>query len=241
MEFMYEKKVGEVVAEDYRAAAIFQKYGIDFCCKGNITIDEACSLQNLMTEEVMRELKILFASDKKHPADYQSWSPALLANFIEETHHRYVKEKTPVIQSYLNKLFHKHGGHHPELLEINKLFGESAVALASHMQKEEQILFPRIRQLTATTSDAPPDFLMTCSILNGPIKIMMQEHDNEGERFKKIDILTDHYQPPADACNTYKVAYALLREFENDLHLHIHLENNILFPKAVQMEMELLN
>ncbi len=241
MELIYEKKVGEVVAEDYRAAAVFQKFGIDFCCKGNISIDEACSLQNLMTEDVMRELKILFASDNKQPADYQSWSPAFLADFILETHHRYVKEKTPVIMSYLNKLSQKHGGRHPELLEINKLFSDSATELASHMYKEEQILFPRIRQLAAMTSDAPQDLLMTSSILNGPIKNMMDEHENEGDRFRKIDALTDHYQPPADACNTYKVTYALLREFENDLHLHIHLENNILFPKAVQMEKELMN
>lgn len=241
MEFIYEKKVGEVVAEDYRAAAVFQKYGIDFCCKGNISVDEACSLHNLMTEDVMRELKILFASDKNHPADYLSWSPAFLADFIVETHHRYVREKTPIILGYLAKLCQKHGGRHPELLEINKHFSDSATALASHMQKEEQILFPRIRQLAAMNSDTHQDLLMTSSILNAPIQIMMLEHDHEGERFKKIEILTDHYQPPSDACNTYKVTYALLQEFENDLHLHIHLENNILFPKAVQMENELMN
>ncbi len=241
MEFIYEKKVGEVVAADYRAAAVFQKHGIDFCCKGNISVDEACSLHNLMTEDVMRELKILFASDKNHPADYQSWSPAYLADYIEGTHHRYVQEKTPIILGYLNKLCHKHGDHHPELLEINKLFSDSATELASHMQKEEQILFLRIRNLVAMNADAPQDHLITSSILNAPIKIMMHEHDHEGERFKKIEILTDHYQPPADACNTYKVTFALLREFENDLHLHIHLENNILFPKAVQMEKELMN
>ncbi|HSF88643.1 MAG TPA: iron-sulfur cluster repair di-iron protein [Saprospiraceae bacterium] len=240
MEFIYEKKVGEVVAEDYRAAAVFQKYGIDFCCKGNITVDEACARQNLMTEDVMRELKILYASDENHPADYQSWNPAFLADFIVETHHRYVQEKTPVILGYLAKLSQKHGGHHPELLQINKLFSDSANELASHMQKEEQILFPRIRNLAYMHADGAQDHL-TSSILNAPIQIMMHEHDNEGERFKKIDILTDHYQAPADACNTYKVTYALLQEFENDLHLHIHLENNILFPKAVQMEKELMN
>ena len=129
MQFIYEKKVGEVVAADYRAAAVFQKYGIDFCCKGNISIDEACSRQNLMTEDVMRDLKILFASDNNHPADYQSWRPAFLADFIVETHHRYVQEKTPVILSYLAKLCQKHGGRHPELLEINKLFSDSATEL----------------------------------------------------------------------------------------------------------------
>lgn len=241
MELMYEKKVGEVVAEDYRAAAIFQKYGIDFCCKGNISVDEACSLHNLMTEDVMRELKILFASDDAHPADYQSWSPAFLADYIEETHHRYIQEKTPIILGYLAKLSQKHGGRHPELLEINQLFSDSASELASHMQKEEQILFPRIRNLEAMNGATPQNHLIPSSILNAPIKIMMHEHENEGERFKKIETLTDHYQPPADACNTYKVTYALLREFENDLHLHIHLENNILFPKAAEMEKELMN
>jgi len=241
MEFIYEKKVGELVAEDYRAAAVFQKYGIDFCCKGNISVDAACTLQNLMTEDVMRELKILFASEKNQPVDYQSWNATILSDFIEETHHRYVREKTPVILSHLDKLCQKHGGRHPELLEINKLFNASATELALHMQKEEQILFPRIRQIATVTSGTGPNHLFTRGMLNAPIKMMMHEHDQEGERFKKIELLTDHYQAPADACNTFKVTFALLQEFENDLHLHIHLENNILFPKAAQMEKELMN
>lgn len=241
MEYIYEKKVGEVVAEDYRAAAVFQKYGIDFCCKGNISIDEACKRQNLMTEDITRELKLLLASDQNHQADYLAWNPSFLADFIVENHHRYVQEKTPVILSFLAKLCQKHGDRHPELLEINKLFSDSATELANHMQKEEQILFPRIRSIAAMSADGPQDHLYTSGILNAPIQVMMHEHDQEGERFRKIDILTDHYQPPADACNTYKVTYALLQEFENNLHLHIHLENNILFPKASQMEKELMN
>lgn len=241
MEFIYERKVGEVVAEDYRAAAIFQKYGIDFCCKGNISIDQACEINNILTEDVMRELKILIATDKTQPVAYLSWSPAFLVDFIEETHHRYVREKTPVILAYLEKLCQKHGGRHPELLEIKQLFSDSAAELASHMQKEEQILFPRIRSIAAMKSATHRDQILTPGILQAPIHVMMHEHDNEGERFKKIETLSDHYQPPADACNTYKVTYALLQEFENDLHLHIHLENNILFPKAVEMEKELMN
>ncbi len=241
MELTYQKKVGEVVAEDYRAASIFEKYGIDFCCKGNTSIDEACERKNILTEDVMRELKLLLNDKPITKSDFNSWSPVQLADYIEQKHHRYVEETTPVLLRNLDKLCHKHGPVHPELYEINTLFTASATELASHMKKEEMILFPRIRKIAAMTSANHQHDLLTPGIVTDPIKMMMHEHEAEGERFQKIESLTDHYQPPADACNTYKVTYALLQEFENDLHLHIHLENNILFPKAAEMEKELMN
>jgi regulator of cell morphogenesis and NO signaling len=142
---------------------------------------------------------------------------------------------------FLEKLCSVHGPRHPELLEVNRLFCESAAELAMHMKKEELILFPRIRKMTAAATGTLQENAITPGMVQGPIAVMMEEHEHEGDRFSKIDALTGHYQPPADACNTYKATYALLQEFENDLHLHIHLENNILFPKAVEMEKELMN
>jgi regulator of cell morphogenesis and NO signaling len=241
MEYNYQKKVGEVVADDFRAAAVFQKYGIDFCCKGNISIDEACEINHIMTEDVMRELKLLLSADNNQPVDYKSWNANFLVDFIVGKHHRYVEEKTPVILTYLAKLCDRHGARHPELYEINRLFSESSAALAQHMKKEELILFPRIRNIAASVSGSRQDVTVPSGMVQQPIEMMMDEHDAEGERFKRIDTLTNHYQPPADACTTYKVTYAMLQEFENDLHLHIHLENNILFPKAVEMEKEMMN
>jgi regulator of cell morphogenesis and NO signaling len=241
MDLTYQKSVGEVVALDYRAAAIFEKYGIDFCCKGNKSIDDACESKNIRTEDVMRELKILLSNGDSHYTDYSSWSPSLLVDYIEEKHHKYVEEKTPVILRYLDKLCNAHGARHPELYEINNLFKASAGELAQHMKKEELILFPRIRKMAAYTTARPDDQTMSPGMVQNPIRMMMHEHDHEGARFKKMDELSNHYQPPADACNTYRVTFALLQEFENDLHLHIHLENNILFPKAIDMEKEQMN
>ena len=241
MDIHFEKTVGEIVALDYRAAAVFEKYGIDFCCKGNIPVDEACERKHVFTEDVMRELKLLLTGSDNTGDDFASWSPAYLADYIEQKHHSYVTEKTPVILRFLDKLSSTHGHRHPELLEINRLFSDSAVELAMHMKKEETILFPLIRKMKMSAPDVMPEHPLTIGIIQSPIAVMMEEHDHEGDRFRMIDALTNHYQPPADACNTYKATYALLQEFENDLHLHIHLENNILFPKAVQMERELMN
>jgi len=239
MDIHYEKTVGQTVAEDFRTAAVFTRYGIDFCCKGNITIDEACERKNILTEDVMRELKLLLAGNTDTPADFNAWSPSTLTDYIETNHHQYINTRTPVILQYLNKLVQVHGANHPELSEIHRLFHASAADLAQHMKKEELILFPRIRKINALTNG--PEGTMQSGMLQNPIEVMMHEHDTEGDRFRQIDELTQHYQPPADACNTYKVTYAMLQEFENDLHLHIHLENNILFPKAIEMERNLLN
>jgi regulator of cell morphogenesis and NO signaling len=234
MELNDQKKVGEVVAEDFRTARVFEKYGIDFCCKGHTTIDEACERKNIMTEDVMRELKLLLAGNQEQETDFQSWNAAHLVDYIEEKHHRYVEETSPVILRNLDKLCHKHGPGHPELFEIRELFMASAADLAEHMQKEEKILFPLIRKMTSSAFAPSGHQMITPGLVRHPIEVMMQEHEHEGDRFFRIDLLSNHYQPPADACNTYKVTFGLLKAFEQDLHLHIHLENNILFPKALE-------
>lgn len=244
MNISYTQSVGEAVAEDYRAAAIFEKYGIDFCCKGQTSIDAACASKQVPTETVMRELKTLATDPGRSFPDYQTWSASLLADYIEEKHHRYVEENAPVILRFLDKLCHVHGRRHPELPEIREQFANAAGELTQHMKKEELILFPRIRQMAAMAVFASaPDLGQSAAEIPVamPIRMMMQEHDREGERFRKIHELSDGYRVPDDACNTYKVTYALLREFENDLHLHIHLENNILFPKAIEMEKKVVH
>lgn len=228
--------IGQLVAADYRAAEVFSKYGIDFCCKGNQPIGEVCEKKKLNSTELIAALKEATVSSAPGSIDYKSWPADLLADYIEKKHHRYVIEKTPVLQKYLHKVSSVHGGMHPELIEIAESFNESAELLAAHMKKEELILFPFIRKM-AVTGSVPE--LPRFGTVENPIQMMKEEHNVEGERFSRIAELSNNYTPPADACNTYRVTYSLLKEFEEDLHLHIHLENNILFPRALQMEKDL--
>jgi len=240
MNLTYQHSVAETVANDYRAAAIFEKYGIDFCCHGQISIDEACEKKQIMTEDVMRDLHTLLDANSCG-FNFSILPPSMLADHIEERHHRYIEEKTPVIQRYLDKVCAVHGERHPELYQINRLFMESAAHLAQHMKKEELILFPRIRKIEGLTHKGATNEPFAPGLLEAPIEMMEHEHQLEGDRFREIEELSHHYQAPEGACNTYKVTYALLQEFEHDLHTHIHLENNVLFPKAIEMEKQLLN
>ena len=241
MELTSNKTVGQIVADDYRAATIFEKYGIDFCCKGNRSIADACDLRQVNAEDVIKEIEALSDTNGGCCIDFRYLPASLLADHIEEKHHTYVREKTPIIMRYLEKVCSVHGGLHPELLEVYNLFIQTAAELNNHMQKEEKVLFPRIRKLTMQEAGIMDKNMPFNTSVKSPIHMMRHEHDVEGNRFRQIDMLTDHYTPPADACNTYKVTFALLREFENDLHLHIHLENNLLFPKALEMEERLMN
>ena len=231
--------IGEIVAQDYRAAEVFKNHSIDFCCQGNRTIEEACIKHNIEPSTFVSELndKLNTKAATGEP-DYKSWPADLLADYVEKKHHRYVEEKTPVLKQYLDKICSVHGGRHPELHEIKDHFFASAGELAKHMKKEELILFPFVRKMVASNGReiAEPHF----GSVQNPIQAMMAEHEAEGDRFREIEKLSNSYTPPADACNTYKVTFALLKEFEDDLHLHIHLENNILFPQAVAMEQKLM-
>ena len=230
------KQIGNFVAEDYRAAAVFSKYGIDFCCKGHRTIQEVCNKKNIDENELLDELNATMNVKSNEGIDYKSWPLDLLAEYIEKKHHRYVEEKIPVLKQFLDKLCKVHGSRHPELFEINNLFIASAGELAAHMKKEELILFPFIKKMVSASISGQPIQMPGFGTVENPIAMMMIEHDNEGERFRKIAELTNNYNPPADACNTYRVTFAMLNEFEQDLHLHIHLENNILFPEAAKLE-----
>ncbi|WP_119081020.1 iron-sulfur cluster repair di-iron protein [Chitinophaga alhagiae] len=236
MENLEQAIIGQLVADNYHTAAIFKKFNIDFCCKGNISVGEACRQKNISPSLVTAELAGVRTAGPGAMVDYNSWGLDVLASHIWQTHHAYVDMQIPVIKPFLHKLCSVHGSRHPELYEINKLFAETAAELTMHMKKEELMLFPYIRQMAAAKLEGsacqPPVFGSVIS----PIAVMMHEHNQEGERFARMTALSDDFTPPEDACNTYRVTYGLLKEFRDDLHLHIHLENNILFPKAVIME-----
>ena len=230
-----EKTIGDFVAENFRTAEVFKKYHIDFCCKGGRTVEEACDKKKVSPEEIYKELEEI-ANRKSEDIDFNSWPLDLLADYVEKTHHRYVEEKSAMLIPYLNKLCKVHGERHPELFEINELFIGSAQDLAAHMKKEELILFPFIKQMVEAKKNGEPLPAPRFGTVENPVAMMKHEHEAEGERFVKIAELTNNYEFPDDACGTYQVTYRMLEDFQNDLHKHIHLENNILFPKAIAME-----
>jgi len=232
--------VGELVAKDYRTASVFKEEGIDFCCRGNRSIDKVSEHDVSKVKHLIEKLKVA-TTDEKLATDYTSWPMDLLADYIEKKHHRYVEEKIAEIKPYLEKVARVHGKKHPELREIQELFNSSAGELSVHMKKEELVLFPFIRKMMKFSKGDAKMEMPYFGTVGNPIEMMKEEHDNEGVRFRRIAKLSDNYTPPSDSCNTYRVTYELLKEFENELHLHIHLENNILFPKALEVEKELFH
>ena len=240
MSITTNKTIGEIVADDFRTAAIFKKHGIDFCCKGGRTIDEACENKGVAKDNLIHELEAL-PKGNTNEVDVRHWPLDLLTNYIVRIHHQYVTDKTPTLLQFLDKLCRVHGERHPELLQINRIFNETALDLQSHFKKEENILFPFIEKLVKAQQTGQPLPEIPFGSVENPIAMMMDEHSAEGDRFEEIVKLTNGYTPPADACNTYRVTYQMLQEFETDLNRHIHLENNILFPKAIALEKELRN
>lgn len=237
MSITKDSNIGKMVAENYRYATVFKTAGIDFCCNGNRSIEDACAKKNIDTNELLQQLEAAAAlGNAGAEVDYRGWPLDLLADYIEKTHHRYVEAKIEEITPYLTKVMRVHGGNHPELLEIGELFFQSAQELTSHMTKEEGVLFPHIRNMVEAQIKNAPLPESNFGEVKNPIEVMHMEHDNEGERFRQISELSDNYTPPVDACGTYRVTFSLLQEFEDDLHKHIHLENNILFPKAIELE-----
>jgi regulator of cell morphogenesis and NO signaling len=242
MEIQKNQNIGELVAQDYRLASIFKKYGIDFCCQGNRTIDDACKAKEMDVDIVLRDLNEVANANASNTTgiDFKTWPLDLLADYIEKTHHRYVEDKTPQIIPYLDKICEVHGEKHPELYQIKDLFQKVVENLAQHMKKEELLLFPFIRKMEKAKRSGELLQKLNFDSIKNLVNEMEDEHFAEGDRFRDIERLSHNYTPPEDACNTYRVTFAMIKEFEEDLHLHIHLENNILFPKSILMEEELM-
>lgn len=236
MEINENTIVGQLVAADYRTADVFRQHGIDFCCKGNKPIGDVCREKKLDITPVLHALGEISAEPACTLQNFNTMPLDQLADHIVRKHHGYVREKIPVLQQYLRKVCQVHGEPHQELWQIAALFTATAAELSNHLNKEELILFPRIREIAR--KQAAGQYLEEPSIsaVEKPISAMMEEHDHEGDRFRRIADLSNNFTPPEDACNTYRVTYALLKEFQDDLHQHIHLENNILFPRAMSTE-----
>lgn len=236
---MSQRSVGSIVADDYRTAAVFNAHGIDFCCKGGRSIAEVCKAKGIDPASLESEIQASLDRSNGTDDDVKGWSLGRLIEHIERVHHRYVEARSITLMQFLDKLCTVHGARHPELFAIREEFEDCTHAMAAHMKKEELVLFPFINQLEKAqlhgTTPPSPHF----GTVDNPITMMEHEHEAEGERFRRIASLSQDYTNPPDGCTTYATAYAMLREFEEDLHRHIHLENNILFPRAKALDKHL--
>lgn len=234
-----EKTIAEIVTEDYRTADVFKKFGIDFCCGGKVTVEEICKKKNINFNSLTDQLSQIGQSKENSDTNFNDWQLDKLANYILEKHHGYVSENLELIRQYADKVALVHGQHRPEVKQIAALYNEAAEELAMHMQKEEMILFPYVNLLAAAKRSKAVVKTPHFGTVENPIAMMENEHEAVGNLFHEIARLSNNYSAPPEACNTYRVLYAKLKEFEDDLHTHIHLENNILFPKASVLEKEL--
>lgn len=234
-----ETQIGEIAKNYFQTVRVFDDYQIDFCCGGKQSLKEACQKKSLDTNEVLGKLEASIAQPDDSPR-FDRLPLDELIDYIIRTHHNYVRETIPLLTRLWDKIEEVHGERHPEILDVNAHFKESAGQLTMHMQKEEIVLFPLIKQLLQLKQENRSITVGNGASVNHPIAAMVQEHENEGARFELISKLTNNYQVPADACNTLRAAYETLQAFEKDLHRHIHLENNILFPNAALLEEEVV-
>jgi regulator of cell morphogenesis and NO signaling len=236
LQFDTSTTVGEIVAADYRAAGVFDRFGIDFCCGGKRTFGEACAAGRVDPGALGAELGRLSATSGADAVPDASWSVEELARYIVQRHHGYVREQLPVIAGRLEKLVSVHGVRHPELRQIAGHFAELSYELQAHMVKEEQVLFPYMQQLAACAEFGLEPPVPMFGNVTYPIRMMEAEHRHAGDELGVIRGLSANYSVPADGCSTYRVCYEELAAFDADLRQHIHLENNILFPHAVTLE-----
>lgn len=235
MEELMTKSLAQIVNTNHRAASVFEKYHLDFCCKGKRTLEQACTESELKIEEILSELeKTEQGNSCSVPVNYEKMSLSQLTSYIIATHHSYVKKEMPAILGYLQKVASKHGGLHTEMIKVLEIFSAVKNEMEHHMQKEEVILFPRIKETERQLAEGT-EIIINNTYLLSPISMMEQEHDYAGSAMAEIRQLTNNYNPPDDACTTYKLSLAALNTFELDLHQHVHLENNILFPKALKL------
>ena len=231
--------IGEIVAKDYRKAQVFKNMGIDFCCGGKKTIAEACEKKGIDAKEVERQLEAIKGESSSSENDFQNWDLGFLSDYIINTHHRYVRENTAFILELAQKVARVHGEKHPELLQVAELFSRIGDDLTLHMLKEEKILFPFIKELAQVYNTGGMLPSVNFGKISVPIQVMDSEHEQVGGDFETIRKITLNYRLPADACTSYTILFKKLEEYENDLHRHVHLESNILFPNAIKLEKEL--
>jgi regulator of cell morphogenesis and NO signaling len=230
-----ERTIGEIVADDYRTAKVFESHKIDFCCGGNVTLAAACKGKGLDLASITRELDAVKDEPIERSQNYATWELPFLADYIINAHHTYLKENTGQIGAYAHKIADVHGGHHPEVVEIAAIFDNIAHDMATHLREEEDIFFPAIKRVDAARKAGLIPVENDIETIKTSLRKLSHEHEVIGEAIHTIRHLAKGYAIPNDVCNTFVVTYRKLKEFEDDLHKHVHLENNILFLKAAQL------
>ncbi len=228
--------LSQIVTKDHRAAAVFEKHNLDFCCKGNKPLTEACKEKGLDADVILSELQDGAVVSNENALRFNECELDFLADYIINNHHQYVRNSIPLISAHAEKVAQVHGKHHPETIELNKIFSIVYKDLRQHIMKEEEILFPYIKYLVKVKNNGSKPERPYFGSIKNPINMMESEHTSAGDSLFQIRKLTDNYSLPQDACTTYSTYYKELKEFEEDLHKHVYLENYILFPKAIKTE-----
>ena len=224
------RKIGDIVTDNFKAAEIFKKYGIDFCCGGNSPLEQACTEKNIDVAVLTQELMELAGQPTDTAHNFKGWDLGFLCDYIVNTHHHTVTTLLPQVLAYTRKIADVHGSHHPELLQIAILFSQISDELIPHLKNEEELLFPAIKDVLKTGSAQSKE------TIKSEIARMSKEHEFAGDAMDRINKLSSGYLLPPDACNSYMVAFKLLEQFEDDLHIHVHLENNIVYPRALLLK-----
>jgi len=233
------KTVRELAVEVPSATRVFEKLGIDYCCGGGKKLNEACDQAKLAVDQVLRDLEQAEKARQARQESATDWNSEPLADVIAhivKKHHAYVQSEIPRLSHLAKKVSSKHGPSHPETVKVDELFEALANELTMHLMKEEQILFPYVIRMEESKLESAPVIPSCFGTVQNPIQMMVMEHDNAGEVLRELRAATTDYKLPEDACTSYRTLYTGLLEFEADLHQHIHLENNILFPRAIAME-----
>ena len=231
-----EETIGELVTRDYRRAQVFKNFGIDFCCGGKKTISEVCNKKGLDPEQVNQALSEIRDDVPATQNDYLKWDIGFLSDFIINTHHQYIKDNTVFITELANKVAKVHGDKHPEMIKVAEIFAGVGEDLMLHIRKEELVLFPFIKELADVQKNGGVMPQSSFGNVSNPIHLMESEHEQAGESLELIRELTDNFTLPEGACTSYTILFKKLAEYEDDLHRHVHLENNVLFPKAILAE-----
>lgn len=238
-----EKTVREIAADNPAATRVFEKLGIDYCCGGNKSLQEACTTANLSVDEVLDWLQgAEQASRVGLPnRNWQNEPLAELVAHIKQTHHKYTREEIARLRPLFAKVCSVHGKNHSELESMRGILHGLSEELTMHMMKEELMLFPYIVRMEEAVIQQEPILPPPFGTVQTPVAKMEHEHDDAGEALRALREASGGYKPPADACISYQTLYRAMEQFEADLHQHIHLENNILFPRAIEMEAKTLD
>jgi regulator of cell morphogenesis and NO signaling len=230
MENLQEASLKSIALDHFEFIPVLEKYNLDFCCRGKKTLLQACNENEISIEAILEEMNQI-ATPGKSQMPYSEMSAEQLISYILIHHHFYVKNSIPTILNHIEKVVLKHGDKYPCMPKVLELFKAVAEELITHMEKEEQIIFPRIKLIFRTDNQAAQDFPIL-NYIDGPMMVLEQEHEKVGDLLFEIRTITNHYLAPETACTTHRVCLDELKAFEEDLHQHVHLENNILFPMA---------